>query len=85
GGFGSDSTDRTELTKKGIERAAMVYGMRLDPGRCLVVGDTPRDIDAAQGAGAVAVGVATGHFTRDDLAAAGADVVLGSLEEEMPL
>jgi phosphoglycolate phosphatase-like HAD superfamily hydrolase len=85
GGFGSDSIDRTELTKKGIERAAMVYGMPLAARQCLVVGDTPRDIEAARGAGAVAVGVATGHFSKDDLADAGADVILGTLEEEMPL
>jgi phosphoglycolate phosphatase len=85
GGYGSDSTDRTELTKRGIERAAMVYGMELDPMRCLVVGDTPRDITAARGAGAVAVGVASGKFTKAELAEAGADHVLGSLKEEMPV
>jgi phosphoglycolate phosphatase len=43
------------------------------------IGDSPPDMAAAVAAGAHAVGVATGSFTRDDLAAAGADVVLGSL------
>ncbi len=43
------------------------------------VGDSPPDMAAAVDAGAHAVGVATGSFSRDDLAAAGADVVLGSL------
>ena len=44
------------------------------------VGDTPPDMAAAVQAGARAVGVATGSFTRADLAGAGAEVVLGSLD-----
>lgn len=85
GGFGSDSPDRAELTKRAIERAEDLYGRTLDPGRCAVVGDTPLDISAAHAAGAVAVGVASGHFSVDDLRTAGADHVLASLEEELPL
>ena len=53
-----------------LEHAARAY-----------VGDTPPDIEAAQLAGAVALGVATGPFTVDDLRAAGADVVLTSLTD----
>jgi phosphoglycolate phosphatase len=79
GGYGSDSPDRIELTKVAIERA------HAEPGRCLVVGDTPLDIHAARAAGAVSVGVASGHYTTQELAAAGADHVIQSLEEELPL
>ena len=43
------------------------------------VGDSPPDMAAAVEAGARAVGVATGSFSGDDLARAGADVVLDSL------
>jgi phosphoglycolate phosphatase-like HAD superfamily hydrolase len=50
-------------------------------GASVYVGDTPPDMDAAHLAGAIAVAVPTGPFTADDLAAAGADVVLDSLEE----
>jgi phosphoglycolate phosphatase len=45
------------------------------------VGDTPPDMAAARTAGVRAVGVATGSFDVTGLAAAGADVVLSSLEE----
>jgi phosphoglycolate phosphatase len=45
------------------------------------VGDSPPDMTAALDAGARAVGVVTGSFSRRDLAGAGADVVLDSLEE----
>jgi phosphoglycolate phosphatase len=43
------------------------------------VGDSPPDMAAAAQAGVRAVGVATGSFSGDDLARAGADVVLDSL------
>jgi phosphoglycolate phosphatase-like HAD superfamily hydrolase len=85
GGFGSDSTDRTALTSRAIERAAVRFGGNLDPARVLVVGDTPLDVSAAHGAGAVAVAVASGRFSAVQLHDAGADHVLHSLEEELPL
>ena len=85
GGYGSDSTDRIELTRRALERAGVLLGEPVDPKEALVVGDTPHDIDAAHGAGAFAVGVATGNFSRDELRDAGADYVVGSLEEELPL
>jgi phosphoglycolate phosphatase len=85
GGYGSDSADRTALTRKALERASNLIGERLDPEEALVVGDTPHDVDAAHGVGSFAAAVATGHFTTDELRAAGADYVLGSLEEQLPL
>jgi phosphoglycolate phosphatase-like HAD superfamily hydrolase len=85
GGYGSDSTDRIELTRKALDRASTILRHRLSPDEVLVVGDTPNDIVAAHGAGAVAVGVATGSHTAEQLADAGADFVLGTLEEELPL
>ena len=85
GGFGSDSGDRIELTRRALERASALLGEPLDPRQVLVVGDTPHDVEAAHGAGALAVGVATGHFDADALRDAGADYVLGSLEEQLPL
>lgn len=84
GGYGSDSTDRTELTRKAIERGGMLLGMDLDPQQALVVGDTPLDITAAHGAGAIGVGVASGHFSAEQLQEAGADYVLESLREPLP-
>jgi phosphoglycolate phosphatase len=85
GGYGSDSMDRTELTRKALEQAETILGRKLSPDQVLVVGDTPHDISAAHRAGATAVGVATGHYDKHQLAEAGADHVLGSLEEELPL
>jgi phosphoglycolate phosphatase-like HAD superfamily hydrolase len=84
GGYGSDSADRGELTRKAIERAGEILGSAVDSQRVLVLGDTPNDIAAAHAAGAIGVGVASGHYGQDELRGAGADYVLGSLVEELP-
>jgi phosphoglycolate phosphatase len=83
GGYGSDSSDRAELTGQAIGRAARLHG-QLAPAQVFVVGDTPRDIEAAQAVGAVSVGVASGHFSVKELTAAQGDHVLGSLEDPFP-
>jgi phosphoglycolate phosphatase len=84
GGYGSDSGDRTELTKCALARGERLLGEKLDPKQVLVVGDTPKDLDAAHGAGCVAVGVATGHYSREQLDEAGADIVLDTLRDPFP-
>jgi phosphoglycolate phosphatase len=84
GGYGSDSTDRAELTRVAIERGGRLLGEELDPKTVLVVGDTPLDIKGAHGAGAVGVGVASGHYTAEQLREAGADYVLESLRDPLP-
>jgi phosphoglycolate phosphatase-like HAD superfamily hydrolase len=84
GGYGSDSRDRTELTRQAIDRAGQICGHVLDTRTVLVVGDTPRDVEAARAVGAVAVGVATGKYTIEQLRAAGADDALATLESPLP-
>ncbi len=83
GAYGSDSPDRAELTGIAIEKAALLRA-DLTPAQVFVVGDTPRDLDAARAAGAVSVGVASGRYSVDELAKAGADHVIGSLTEPFP-
>ena len=85
GGYGSDSPDRTELTKRALERGGVVFGSGLDRSRCFSVGDTPRDIEAGHGAGIRVTGVATGKYTAEQLREAGADAAVESLREKLPL
>ncbi|HVY28887.1 MAG TPA: HAD family hydrolase [Polyangiaceae bacterium] len=84
GGFGDDHELRVELIRRGAERGAARLGRPLPECRVLVIGDTPKDVDAARGIGAESLGVGTGSFTAqqlldhgatyafDDLTAAGA-------------
>ena len=85
GGYGSDSSVRSDLTRAAIARAEALSGTDIDPAAVMVVGDTPRDMEAAHGAGAIAVGVATGEFTLKQLQEAGAEHVLRSFaDDEFP-
>ncbi|MGH2539405.1 MAG: HAD family hydrolase [Actinomycetota bacterium] len=82
GGYGSDSSVRSDLTLAAVARAGALSGREIDPSEVLVVGDTPRDIEAAHGAGAIAVGVATGEYTVEQLRDGGADHVLRSFADD---
>ncbi|MGH2865065.1 MAG: HAD family hydrolase [Solirubrobacteraceae bacterium] len=85
GGYGSDSTDRGELTKIALKRASMVYGETVTPEHAVVVGDTPHDIEGAHAAGVKCVGVGSHHFDVDQLRESGADWTLASLADGLPI
>ncbi|MGI8450000.1 MAG: HAD family hydrolase [Streptosporangiaceae bacterium] len=85
GGYGSDATDRGELTRIALGRAVLVYGEEVGPEQCLVVGDTPHDAEGAHAAGIECVGVASHNFDAGQLRAGGADYVIASLKEGLPL
>src|SRR5262249_53264688 len=85
GGYGSDSDDRGEITRIALKRAAVVYGDDIPAAQAVVIGDTPRDVQGAHAAGVECIGVATGHYTVDELREAGADHAIASLLEPLPL
>jgi phosphoglycolate phosphatase-like HAD superfamily hydrolase len=84
GGYGSDSEDRVELTTTAVKRAERLLGTQIAGSQVAVVGDTPLDISAAQGAGVISVGVATGKYDLDELRKANPDYALSSLAEPFP-
>lgn len=81
GGFGSDHIDRGHLVKTAAERAEKLFpgGFNLR----VHVGDTPNDIKAAEFGGALAVGVCTGVFRKEELeqASSGGAIVLQDLSD----
>ncbi|MEI8351694.1 MAG: HAD hydrolase-like protein [bacterium] len=81
GAFGDEHADRNDIARLALERVKS----HLQPGQslkgCFLIGDTPNDIRAARAIDAVAIAVATGKFSIDDLKAAGADVVLPDLSD----
>jgi phosphoglycolate phosphatase len=85
GGFGCDHEDRGELLRIGAERGAKALGVPLDACRVVVIGDTPKDVAAAQAIGAESVAVATGSFSAAELAAAGATHVFRDLTDPAAL
>jgi len=85
GGYGSDSNDRAELTRRAIERGLLVSGGTLAEAECIAVGDTPRDVSAAHGAGIRVAAVATGNYPLAELRTAGADWALETVEDGFPV
>jgi phosphoglycolate phosphatase-like HAD superfamily hydrolase len=81
GAYGSDSADRTDLVPIARRRAERRYGRAFPPERTWVVGDTPLDLACARAGGARCLLVATGHYPREALEAAGADAVLPDLTD----
>lgn len=82
GAFGEDSHDRNHLVPLAIERArAAGLEEHVDPRSVVVVGDTPRDVACAAAHGARSIAVATGPYTGERLAHAGADVVFEDLSD----
>jgi phosphoglycolate phosphatase len=65
--FGSDSEHRPELPAIAQGRASEKLGVHIERGYMIVIGDTPADIACGRSLGAKAIGVASGHYTVEQL------------------
>ena len=82
GAYGCDAERRALLISMGAKRGADTLGHAVDECEVTTIGDTPADIEAAHTCGFRCIAVATGGFSMDDLARAGADRVFSSLADE---
>jgi phosphoglycolate phosphatase len=85
GAYATAGVERAGIVRRAVERGEAMLGCDVPNSDILVIGDTPLDIEAAHAADCTAVGVATGHYDAAALREAGADHVLQTLEEELPL
>ncbi len=83
--FGDEGESRPELVRVAMRKFEKDLGRRVEAGRVVIIGDTPRDVECAKVNGCVAYGVATGRFTVGELKAAGADVAVENLVDLGPL
>jgi len=81
GGYGWDAIERWRLVEVAKERASAKYGVQFTEVNTVVLGDTPKDVDAALRGGAAMIAVATGLTDVAGLQAAGAHLVLPDLED----
>jgi len=78
--WGTDGRIRRDLPAAALRQYRTRLGRPIEPGRVIVVGDTPHDIDCAHACGCRAVAVATGPaFARAELAAHHPDLLLDDL------
>lgn len=80
GGFGNEALDRSQLVLNAVEKAKQQFDFHQDD-NVFVIGDTPRDIEAATKAGVKSIGVTTGIYNSDQLSQAGATVVINSIAD----
>jgi phosphoglycolate phosphatase len=81
GAWGSDGEHRRDLPPVAMKRYAALGRGLVDPGRVVIIGDTPHDVDCAKVNGCRSIGVATGQFTVEQLSEAGADLAVPTLQE----
>jgi phosphoglycolate phosphatase len=79
GGYGSDNDVRANLVGVAQRRATVKYGVRFHKSNTILIGDTPRDVQAGRSGGAHVIAVASGADGEDALRAEGADIVLPDL------
>jgi phosphoglycolate phosphatase len=77
--FGSDHENRPELPGIAQRRANEVLGLSIAGDRLVVIGDTPADIECGRSLGARSIGVASGHYTVEQLKAHNPYAALPSL------
>ena len=83
-GFGAYADDhhvRNELGPVAISRALEEQGDEFTPDRIYVIGDTPRDIECGKAFGAITVAVATGRYSRHELASHHPDFLFDDFSE----
>ncbi|MFB6612954.1 HAD family hydrolase [Streptomyces sp. NPDC056367] len=80
GAYGADADQRPDLVAIARERAQRLRGVRGDV-PVVLVGDTPRDVEASLATGSGIIAVASGIHGQEELSAAGATVVLPDLSD----
>jgi phosphoglycolate phosphatase len=79
GGFGDDALCRKDVIAAGIRKARRRYGTDFE--RVIVIGDTPRDIEASKAVGVYSVAVATGSYLFSQLRAHNPTILIRDMSE----
>lgn len=81
GGYGSDDAVRANLVGVARKRAAIKFGTSFDESTTVLIGDTPRDVQAGLVGGAYVIGIASGSDDVETLRQEGANIVFPDLRD----
>ena len=81
GAFGSDHAQRAELPAVAVQRAEQQFGRRFTGQEVVIIGDTPRDVACGAHLNVRTIAVATGSYTRVELAECGPHALFETLEQ----
>ena len=79
--YGTDDSDRAKLVEVAQQQATHRHDMKFATGQTVIVGETPKDVDAGRAAGVTVVAIASGRYDVTALREAQADVVLADLTD----
>ncbi|GAB5517760.1 MAG: HAD family hydrolase [Rhodothermales bacterium] len=85
GAFGSDAEARRDLPPIGVKRAQAHTGRSFEGHDVIIIGDTEHDITCGRDLGVYSVAVATGNYSREDLAAHQPNLLLDDLCDPQPI
>ncbi|MGH8351267.1 MAG: HAD hydrolase-like protein, partial [Pseudomonas sp.] len=77
--YGDDHTERSTLVTIAQQRATERMAARFDNQHTVLIGDTPKDVEAALTAGVQVIAVASGKSNENDLTQAGASATVSDL------
>lgn len=81
GGFGDHCPKRVDAARKALASVEAFFGHPMDPGRVLIIGDTPKDIACARQVGASVLAVSTGRYNDEQLLEHDPDFILKDLSD----
>ncbi len=81
GAFGNDSENRNDLLPLAVQRLAANSSVSVTYDDCVVIGDTPLDVNCAKIHGARSIAVATGPYPLEELQSTDTDLALNDLSE----
>lgn len=85
GAYGDSADHRYELVAVAIEHVQQSTSESLQHSDIVVIGDTPRDIEAARDSGTKVLAVATGRYSVDDLAEHQPDLLFEDLSDTVKI
>jgi len=81
GAYGSDNEERNLLLPEALRRFRTLSGTEVTFKDCIVIGDTPRDVECSKPYGAICLAVATGPYDTKALLSTEADAVIEDLSQ----
>ena len=81
GAFGSDSEDRNLLLPIAVRRLQESGSISVSYEHCVVIGDTPKDVECAHVHGASSIAVSTGTYPLKELEKTEAELVIADLSD----
>jgi phosphoglycolate phosphatase-like HAD superfamily hydrolase len=85
GAFGDDNENRNLLLPIAVEKFRRMTNISINGDDCIVIGDTPSDVQCSKPFGALSIAVSTGPYGYESLLETGADYVLRDLSYAMDI